>query len=222
MITDPALRWVITAVFVFAGIYSAYRMTRTEPTTARIDHGIHLIMCVSMATMAWPGGFGIPLVQAIFFAAALAWFFVSAMRRNSSGKVASGDHEHLGGVRWYHMLMMASMLWMIISMAGWLPGSTGHSHGSGSAGEAAEPMPGMDMGAEHSGHSLAAESMPAWITAITGILAAVFALATVVWLYRYFTERQRPTSGFWTTPSVASISEVAMAAGMAIMMAAMV
>ncbi|MDZ7915061.1 MAG: DUF5134 domain-containing protein [Rhodococcus sp. (in: high G+C Gram-positive bacteria)] len=220
MITDPALRWVSTAVFVFAGAYSAYRMTRTEPTTAHIDHGIHLIMCVSMAAMAWPGGFGIPLVQAIFFAAALVWFFVSAMRRNSSGKVASGDHEHLGRVLWYHVLMMASMLWMIISMAGWLPGSTSHSHGSGS--EVVEGMPGMDMGAGHGGHSLAAESMPAWITAVTGILAAAFAVAMVVWLYRYFTERQRSTSGFWTTPTVASISEVAMAAGMAIMMAAMV
>ena len=39
MIADPALRWITTALFVFAGGYCAFRVVRPGPAVVRIDHG---------------------------------------------------------------------------------------------------------------------------------------------------------------------------------------
>ncbi|MFD6062461.1 DUF5134 domain-containing protein [Rhodococcus wratislaviensis] len=236
MIADPALRWLTTALFVFAGGYCAYRLSRPGDTVPRIGHGLHVVMCGAMIAMAWPQTVDVPAVpQAVFFAAATVWFLAVA---GTGGHPVCDGHEHGRLSCGYHALMMAAMVWMVAVMAGWLPGGAAHTHGSGdAAGMAGMDMPGMDMGHGHGGHA-GGPATPAWITVITLALTVVFAAAAVVWLYRFFAHQQqhlpvsasrRPATGAAPEPippapglAVGLACEVAMAAGMAIMLAVMV
>ncbi|MGA9869588.1 MAG: DUF5134 domain-containing protein [Rhodococcus sp. (in: high G+C Gram-positive bacteria)] len=243
MIADTSLRWITTALFVFAAGYCVYRISRAAHWNIRIDHGFHLLMCAAMIAMAWPWGLGVPLLpQGVFFAAAAVWFAIYAARTtpNSAGV---DEHPHGPAMGGYHAFMMAAMVWMVAVMAGWLPGAAAHDHtadsaAGGMAGTGTHAhTPGMDMSShDHAG----AMSEPGWISAVSLTLTIVFAVAAIVWLYRLFVAEQTaalaplhpsPAAQAGSTAAavlpasrlqtVAAACEVAMAAGMAIMMGVM-
>lgn len=248
MIADASLRWIITALFVFAAGYCGYRIMRVAHWNARIDHGFHLVMCAAMVAMAWPWGLRVPLLpQAVFFTVAAVWFAITSARRTPSSADAHDHHPHGPAMGGYHAFMMAAMVWMVAVMAGWLPGAAAHEHSSDhSPGDmtgmsAHAHTPDMDMSA-HS-HD-AAMSGPGWISAVSFALTVAFALAAIVWLYRLFVaERAAVPAPGQSTPAIsptvqggsatlavlpasrlqsaAAACEVAMATGMAIMMGVM-
>ncbi|OZC76937.1 hypothetical protein CH274_19925 [Rhodococcus sp. 06-418-5] len=243
MIGDTSLRWITTALFVFAAGYCVYRIIRAANWNVRIDHGFHLVMCAAMIAMVWPWGLGVPLLpQGAFFAAATVWFAISAARTAPSTTDVD-EHPHGPAMGGYHAFMMAAMVWMVAVMAGWLPGAAAHDHTAdaadgGMAGMGAHAHTrGMDMSSpDHA----AAMSGPGWISAVSLTLTVVFAVAAIVWLYRLFVAEQTaalgplrpsPASQVGSTAvavlpasrmqTVAAACEVAMAAGMAIMMGVM-
>ncbi|CAB4882883.1 DUF5134 domain-containing protein [Rhodococcus sp. IEGM 1401] len=240
MIADSSLRWITTALFVFAAGYCVYRIIRAAQWNVRIDHGFHLVMCAAMIAMAWPWGLGVPLLpQGVFFAAATVWFAISAAR-TAPGTTGVDEHPHGPAMGSYHVFMMAAMVWMVAVMAGWLPGTAAHDHTADAADGDMSGMgahahtPDMDMSSpDHT----AAMSGPGWISAVSLTLTVVFAVAAIVWLYRLFVAEQstalapvHPSPGSQAgniavdalpasrPQSVAAACEVAMAAGMAIMM----
>ncbi len=93
----------------------------------------------------------------------------------------------------YHGVMMLAMAWMYAVMA------------------KMSKMPGMAMpGMGRAG----------WLTAVNSAITVGFALATVVWIYRYFTARQRDSMECADQrPSI--VGQTMMAAGMAIMFGVM-
>jgi len=220
MINEPALRWVVTLLFVFSAGVCMWAIARNRHSPANlISHSLHAIMAIAMAVMAWPRGAELPARgPMIFFLAASVWFAVVTAR--------TGGHR-IANV--YHTLMMAAMAWMYAAMGG-LP-LRRHD------GSASVDMPGMDMAgmpgmpaeaghaghAGHSGHAVALQSVaePAsWIGTLNWLCTIGFAVATVFWLYRFITVRVQ-AAGSDSRSSVGILCQLAMAAGMAIMFGVM-
>jgi hypothetical protein len=235
MIEDTSLQWISTALFVFAAAYCIYAIANARRSTVRVDHVVHLAMCIAMIAMAWQWGMRIPTVpQGIFFVAATAWFAVSAARSRTSPIAESSDqHSHGPVLGLYHAAMMAAMVWMLAVMGGWLPGVSAH-HESGDSSTSGADMAGMDMaGMDMSSHTQLAAPQPGWVSAVSIGLTVAFAAAAIVWLHKAFVNEQsvesvhtRPVDnstvavvGGSRVRTVAAACEVAMAAGMAIMMA---
>ncbi len=145
--------------------------------------------------MAWPWGAALPTIEPmVFFLLATGWFAVRT--------VATVEHR---GVNAYHAAMMAAMAWMYAVMSGTL---------------VPQPVDGVSTGAGHGGHhgghsmpGMGASdiSAPPFIDGLNWLCTAGFAVATVWWLYLYFT-----TSRFFGTACQAMMS-----AGMSIMFAVM-
>ncbi|OLO99543.1 hypothetical protein BVU76_25185 [Mycolicibacterium porcinum] len=214
MIADLALRWVVTVLFALSAAECTYALvtTRGGPTVA-VSQVLHLTMAVAMVVMAWPRGAQLPTVAPMFFfLAAAIWFAVGVLR-------AAATRSRL--VDGYHAAMMLAMAWMYAAMTDdLLPGST-------------ETMAqgGHDMAAMHSaghhhggGTTMAMEPMsvqPLWIPALNWLLTIGFAMAALVWLYRYFAARQQ-NSGTSPFSQFGTLCRAMMAAGMAIMFGVMV
>ncbi len=217
MISDVALRWFVTVLFLFSAAVCVRGIItgRHSPQTL-VSHTLHAVMALAMAVMAWPRGAELPTrAPMIFFAAAALWFAVIT--------VAGRQHRVANG---YHTLMMLAMAWMYAAMGG-LPlrrepsmadmtgmhsfdgasgGHGGHAgHGSHSAGHAAG----------HGGGDTAA-----WVGIVNWVCAVGFAAAAVFWLYRYVTTRIAPSAGT-ADAGLGILCQFAMAAGMAIMFAVM-
>ena len=123
--------------------------------------------------------------------------------------------------------MMGAMAWMYAVMNGsLLPQSTSasasgaveytsalgelvlaHDHGSGGM-----DMPGMNM---------IGSSEPAYVTPVNWILTIGFAIAALVWLYRYLDRRRRAGTTSDVLAFAGDISQICMAAGMSIMFGVM-
>lgn len=189
-----------------------------------IGNGLHVVMALGMAVMAWPAGLRVPEVPAeIFFLAAAAWF---------AGTAAAAAHP---GVAWlkcgYHVAMMLAMAWMYAVMGGQLvPAGSGPqgahgSHGAhGSAPETSMPgthPPGMDVAGKHmpGAHDSAHGAAQGWVGAGNWFWTILFAAAVAVWGNR-FVSRRRET-GRWRSGAVEALQAM-MAAGMAIMFGIMV
>lgn len=226
MIQDLALRWVVTLLFVLSAVECGYAIAAGKRTvTGMVGQGLHLVMAVAMAVMAWPRGAELPTIAPmVFFLLAAAWFLGVVLTQP--------DHRIVNG---YHALMMLAMAWMYAVMNGRLlpadtppaqqngPTGGGHHHGSGGQQHGAHadmsptnmaPTGTGDMG--HSTHG----GYPAWVDAINWFWTVGFALSALWWSYRGFTDlRTQPRAPAYERLSV--IGQAMMAAGMAIMFAVM-
>ncbi|WP_099025016.1 DUF5134 domain-containing protein [Mycolicibacterium palauense] len=213
MIADLTLRWVVTILFVLSAAETVYSVAIGDRAPRHVvGHGLHFVMSVAMAVMAWPKGTEVPNIPPmIFFLLATVWFV--ALLATDAG------HRLLNG---YHALMMFAMAWMYAVMGRVLPGQgTG---GQDTGGQEMAPdmqhdmtsMQGMEMGA----HQHGAHGHPAWINAVDWFWTVFFALAALWWLYRFFTER-RDNPGAPAYEHVGAIGQAMMAAGMAIMFGVM-
>ena len=223
MIQDLTLRWIVTLLFVVSAAECVYSLAAgRRSVTSIVGHSLHAIMAVAMAVMAWPSGAALPTrAPMVFFAAAAVWFAVIAIR----------DAAHRWGSG-YHALMMLAMAWMYAAMGG-LPlrrtdssdmdmsGMDGPPADGGHGGHAGHGGHGGHGGhAGHSGAGPAASATPEWVGVLNWVCAVGFAIATVVWIYRYIAARLRgsvESSG----QQFGMLSRAMMAAGMAIMFGVM-
>ena len=208
MIQDMALRWVVTALFVFSAGVCVRTIAANRHSAANvISHSLHAIMAVAMAVMAWPRGAELPTrAPMIFFFIAAVWFAVVTVR-SAGHRVANA----------YHALMMLAMSWMYAAMGG-LKLRAGESDSMASM----PATPTSSGHAGHAGHSGAgghggSESF-AWVGTLNWVCAIGFGIATAFWLYRLITARLQPSERHET---VGILCQLAMAAGMAIMFGVM-
>lgn len=193
MIADPALRWVVTVLFTLSAAECIYGIVVGRPRwwPAATCNVLHATMSIAMAVMAWPRGAALPTIPPmVFFLAATVWFVVVVLRFSDStgARIANS----------YHAVMMFAMAWMYAAMNGdVLPGNA-----------PAESMHDMHMGPGY----------PTWVTAVNWLWTVGFAVAALVWLYRYFQARR-------DDPSLAShfgvLCQAMMALGMSIMFGVM-
>lgn len=217
MISDLALRWIVTLLFLFSAGVCVSAMVRNRHSRENlISHSLHAIMALAMAVMAWPRGAELPSrAPMIFFLIAAGWFAVVTLR--TSGHRAANA---------YHTLMMLAMSWMYAAMGG-LP--LRREESDASAGMDMAGMPGMNSSAGHAGHaghggaaaSTHSAAEPAtWVGAVNWLCTIGFAVAAAYWFYRFVTARVQP--GADDAPSsVGILCQFAMAAGMAIMFGVM-
>lgn len=206
MIEDLLLRWVVTALFAVSAVECIYALIASRRSWIQIvSHGLHFVMAVAMAVMAWPWGAALPttIEPMVFFLLATGWFAVRT--------VAAVGHR---GANAYHAAMMAAMAWMYAVMSGALLPQPADG-----------VSPGVGHGGHHGGHSMpgadaSAISAPPFIDGLNWLCTIGFAVATLWWLYLYFVGRRAqpalPASRFFGTACQAM-----MAAGMSIMFAVM-
>lgn len=215
MVHDLILRWAVTVLFVLAiaeGLYSL--VVHRMPWYGKVGHLLHVLMSAAMIAMAWPATATWPAVPGIVvFAVAAAWFV---------GLVVVPNPWATRAAHAYHAVMMGAMAWMYVVMdPDLLPGTTmGGGSGSGDMGSmAGMDMSGMDMGGSDSGMSM---QLPGYATAINWVLALGFVGAVVVWLYLYFARRRASGDAAALLTHSGELSQVFMAAGMAVMFFVMV
>ncbi|PJE24517.1 MAG: DUF5134 domain-containing protein [Mycobacterium sp.] len=200
MIHDLLLRWVVTALFALGATECGLPLLiRRLPATAMVSHGLHLLMAISMAVMAWPWGTQVPtLGPAVFFLLGALWFLTVAnlADRRRCFRKSNG----------YHALMMLATAWMYVSMTNPVHVNAPHSPST--------PMPGMDMAAMD---TMPGSETPSWFTAVNWLGAGVFTIAAVFWVSKYFVERRHITTRFGPLGDVA---QAMTAAAMAILFGA--
>ncbi|CAM4217008.1 hypothetical protein MB901379_02371 [Mycobacterium basiliense] len=198
MIHDLGLRWVVTVLFALsAGGFILAVGGGHRRATSIVGQLLHIVMAAAMIAMAWPGGARLPTTAPMmFFLFAAVWFSVVALSR------AGARHRVVNS---YHTLMMLAMAWMYAVMnPRLLPRQQAGQHGG--------TMPGMSemhASAVHAGY-------PGWINAVNWLIALVFALAALVWAYRYFTP-QNGDSAECADRRSGIFGQALMAAGMTIM-----
>jgi hypothetical protein len=198
MIHDLMLRWVVTGLFVpTAAECGLAIVTKHRPWTLVLSHGLHFVMAVAMAAMAWPWVRQLPTTgPAVFFLLAAAWFVTTA--------VVAARTIALRGLYGYHGLMMLATGWMYAIMNGHLLPVRSST------------QPGMSM----SGMDTAAMNMPArsgspvWFSAVNWFGTVGFAVAAVFLTCRYFLERQHEAA---RSRSLGNLGQAMMAAGMTIL-----
>ncbi|MEY8018100.1 DUF5134 domain-containing protein [Mycobacterium servetii] len=196
MIHGVLLRWVVTGLFALGAIECALPiLTRRRPWPMVLSHGLHVVMAVAMAAMAWPWSMRAPTTAlTVVFLLAAAWFATMAL-----AAARTPAQRRLSG---YHVLMMLATAWMYAAMNG--PPTTAPAPArSGAA------MPGMDMAATGT------PPYAAWITAMDWLGALIFGAATLFWTLRYLTGTAR-------LKSLGNLAQAAMAAGMAVLFLAAV
>ena len=211
MIQDPALRWIVTLLFLFsAGVCIAAIVRNRHSVANLISHSLHAVMAIAMAVMAWPRGAELPArAPMLLFLAAAVWFLIVT--------VQSTGHRMANS---YHALMMLAMAWMYAAMGG-LPLRSRED----SASTAMPEMAGMGSGhaghGGHAGHLAAAPSAAEsgdWTGTLNWLFTLGFAASAVFWLYRFITTRLKPSKD---VSSVGVLCQLAMAAGMAVMFGVM-
>ena len=165
MITEPALRWIVTVAFAATGVFCLYRCLRHGSGTHRVGDVLHVLMCAGMIAMAWPAGMTFARVpQVLLFSAAAVWFtgVLVLGSAGAHGRLSLGQHA----------LMMGGMAWMVLVMPAAMAGMTMTPAASG----------------EHAAHGGAAMQMGAssspGVAAVAVVLAVVFLVAGTAWLAR--------------------------------------
>ncbi len=206
MIDGLLLRWLVTGLFLLSGA-GFVMVTDRRSWTSVLSHGLHLMMAIAMAAMAWPQGLRLPTTPAeVFFLAAALWFVMTAIR--AARMIAQR------AVRGYHALTMFAMAWMYAAMNGHLPSGR---LGSGHHAPPDMSIPGMEM----TGVDVqASDTYPGWIDRCNWVWTAIFVLAAVCWGYRFVTQRRRAGARV-RRRRLGSAVQAMMAAGMAIMFGTM-
>ncbi|WP_418001869.1 DUF5134 domain-containing protein [Mycobacterium sp. PDNC021] len=200
MIADLTVRWVVTLLFVLSAAECVHAVVAGRRAVLPVvGQGLHLVMALAMAVMAWPYGAALPTVApTIFFLLATLWFVAAAII----------DPDHWAG-SFYHAAMMLAMSWMYAVMNGHiLPGQ------NLAASQGAATMPGMDMPATAvAGTSVQA---PPYIAGLNWIWTVAFAVAAVWWIYRSFAVQRSDRN-----LALGAVGQAMMAVGMAVMFAVM-
>jgi Domain of unknown function (DUF5134) len=197
MIDDPVLRWVVTSLFLASAAQWAFAIaTQRRAWTAIVRYGLHFVMSVAMAMMAWPWGPHLPTLEsAVFFVLAAGWFVIATALLSERTVAKRAEYG-------YHALMMLAMAWMFAIMDGHLlPGRSAERTGM---------MPGMDMPAR--------DELAGWTTIVNWFWFAGFVLASTFWAYRFAAERSHGAVRRWWLDS---LGQTLMAVGMAIVFGAM-
>ncbi|HTY29608.1 MAG TPA: DUF5134 domain-containing protein, partial [Mycobacterium sp.] len=182
MIHDPALRWGLTALFGLCVVAFSLAIAHGRGRwITQVGQALHVVMAVAMAVMAWPWGPKLPTTGSmVFFLLAAAWFAVLSVAPAGAG------HRVINA---YHNLMMLAMAWMYAVMNGHvLPGQCAR-HGSSTPRMSTTPgmgMPGPGVSGGQPG--TVHDGGPGWITVVNWVITVGFAIASVVWVYRYFTK----------------------------------
>jgi hypothetical protein len=208
MIQDLSLRWTVTTLFVISAIECVYGIAASRHSwTGFVGNSLHALMAIAMAVMAWPRGADLPATgPLLFFLLATVWFIALTL----------GQPGHRRA-NVYHAVMMLAMAWMYAVMnGGLLPASSdvasaGAHHGSPS-------MPGMNMPVTDA--APVATGTPPVVIGLNWFFTIGFAVAGAWWLVWLFV--RRGTEPFPSSRVRFGIAaQVMMAAGMAIMFAAM-
>jgi hypothetical protein len=198
MIHDLLLRWVVTGFFALGAIECGLPiLTRRRPWTVVVSHGLHFLMAVGMAVMAWPWSMRLPTTAAaVFFLLAAAWFATRgiAAALTPASRVLDG----------YHGLMMLATAWMYATM-------NGHPSATDPSGPPGKSMPGMDITVVN---APASGGSPAWFATVNWLGTVAFAIAAAFWTYGYAVDRQHATTRL---SSLGKPAQAMMAAGMAIL-----
>jgi hypothetical protein len=178
-------RWLLSAVFVAAALCAGLVRRPGRPAAA-----FCVLMCGAMIVMAWRAEPAIATwVQVAGFGCAALWFVL--VRRIGSGRFGSPGPANV-----HHALMAAAMIWMLTALSGGIQmRSTMPGHGA---------MPAMS-----------AASLPFPVLAITGLVAAYCAVASILWLGRALGSGPRVTDP-------AAVGQAIMSVGMGAMLIAMV
>lgn len=197
MIAATGLRWLVTVVFVAAGVFCLYRCVRHGSVLNRVNDLLHVLMCAAMIAMAWPVGMGFARVpQIVLFTIAAVWFV---------GMLVVGRHRHAG----HHAVMMAAMAGMVFAMPLAMGG------GIAAASEA---------GGEHAAHmagsgGLSGAQLPGPLLAIAVVLAVVLLVVGIRKL-AHALDTARANGG--TLRAAGSGVDAAMSLGMALMIALLI
>lgn len=102
MIDDPVLGWVVTALFLASAAQWAFAIaTQRRVWTAIVRYGLHFVMSVAMAMMAWPWGPKLPTLEsAVFFLLAAGWFVIATAFLSERTVAKRAEYG-------YHALMIA-------------------------------------------------------------------------------------------------------------------
>lgn len=196
MIHDIVLRCVVIGLFALTAVeYGVAVITKPRPWTPAVNHALHFVMAVAMVVMAWPWSAKLPTTgPAVFFLLAAVTFVVMAFFA-----VRTTSRRELYA---YHGLMMLATAWMYVVM-------DDHLMPARSSVQPEMSMPGMEMSAMN----MSASNSPTWFSAVGWFGAVGFAVAAVVWTYRYVLDRRRKTA---PRRSLGDLGQAMMAAGMAI------
>ncbi|MDN5833228.1 MAG: DUF5134 domain-containing protein [Brevibacterium sp.] len=132
MIDEPIVRWVFTVVFVGLALYSAVHVftTRSHPAQL-ISHTLHVVMSADMAAMAWPWWTFLPgTPQLVIFGVATGWFALIFLVQCLRPSGYRDPQEHGPWYQVMHTVMMLAMVWMVATMTGANPTTSGHDHSS--------------------------------------------------------------------------------------------
>lgn len=201
MIADLTLRWVVTLLFVLSAAECVHAVVVGRRTVLLVvGQGLHLVMAVAMAVMAWPCSAALPTVAPmVFFLLATLWFVAAAII----------DPDHWAG-SFYHAAMMLAMFWMYAVMNGHiLPGQ------NPAASQGAATMPGMDMPA--TGVAGTSVQAPPYIAGLNWFWTVAFAVAAGWWSYQSFAVRRSDRS----VVVLGAVGQAMMAVGMAVTFAVM-
>ncbi|HVX47018.1 MAG TPA: DUF5134 domain-containing protein [Mycobacteriales bacterium] len=171
MITSTALRLILTALSVAAGlVHLTWSAHRLRPIPHRTSDLAHAVMAAGMIAMCWTWGMQLARrPQELVFGLATAWFGLAAFRRSW----CRHDVARPWAVAGYHAVTMAGMVWMLASMTELMPIA-------GRAGGAGMSMPGMSMPGAGGG----AHGHPWPVLAVGYGLVAFFAIGAWWWIAR--------------------------------------
>lgn len=175
MISDPTLRWIVTALFgATIATYSYALVGQRLRWTNTVSHLLHVTMSAAMIFMVWRAGIELPTFAPIaFFALAGIWFVCLA------GRAA---RERI--INYYYAVAMAAMAWMYAVMTGSLPGLNGRPPEHAASDSVAS---GMDMSAHHMHWAPAG---PVWVNAVNWTVTFGFAVVALYWPCRFFAGRR--------------------------------
>ena len=194
MFASPAVTVVFTVVFLMISCYSLLRLAllaaAVGPEGDQLAELSHLLMGLAMIamTLGWTGGPGSAsgIVQLLLFGLLTLWFLGRAVGRSAG---------HGGTSNVYHLVMTASMVWMVAAM----PRLMGMPE-TGSADAMASMHGGHDGGsAAGAAHATAMAHAPTWMVAVNWGFVALLGAGAALWARR--AARARPNDPGAAVPS---------------------
>jgi hypothetical protein len=176
-LTSIVVTVLLAIVFLVVGGYSLVRLAllvgEVGPGGDRLAELSHLLMSIAMIAMAlgWSGGpsSGSGIIQLVLFGVLTVWFLGRAAARTAGHRPSSSV---------YHMVVCASMLWMVAAMPQLMGmpemGSMAGGHAGHDAGATAAAAPGAAMGAP----------APTWMVVTSWVFIVLLAAAGLMWVGR--------------------------------------